>query len=127
MTTSPAAHVTTLSEFLLARISEDEEHVRVNPGYVVPANPEGQWIKIARPEAECEAKRRIVTLHYDYWAESNEANAEWEDPKDRLPSFCACCNDSEVYYEAGRWPCTTLRALALPYAGHPDFRSEWAI
>lgn len=35
-------------------------------------------------------------------------------------------NDRPVVNPSG-WPCLTLRALALPYAGHPDYRDEWRL
>lgn len=132
----------TLTEFLLARIAEDEDRAEYverewanakmglysNDSYV---NAEQTWRDIGRTgflpnrvRAECEAKRRLVGEHYDYWAEDNARALE---PEDIQPSFCACCNDGEKYYNTGRWPCTSLRSLALPYADHPDYQQEWAI
>jgi hypothetical protein len=32
------------------------------------------------------------------------------------------CGTDDVTY-----PCRTLRALALPFVDHPDFRQEWAL
>jgi hypothetical protein len=85
----------TLTEFLLARIANDErdarQRIQMGEGrisaYKVPPP--------ARIHAECEAKRRIVGLH----------------PCDN----CGAAFD----------PCETLRLLALPYADHPDYREEW--
>lgn len=103
----------TLTDFLLARIDEDEDEAKAAMG---PANsPMGDdaadevlWMARnegvaeagiehfarhdpARVLAECEAKRRIV---------------EWysgSDPDDQ----------------------PVVKLLALPYAGHPDHREEW--
>jgi hypothetical protein len=71
----------------------------------------------ARVLAECEAKRRIIEEHAPdkgYELDTCHRCADWEDPGwDHEPP------PSVVY------PCLTLRALALPYASHPDYRDEW--
>jgi hypothetical protein len=87
----------TLTEFLLARIAEDEAAVRrempgrwtnwlaqTRPGLVPDLDP-----RLKRALAECEAKRRIV------------------DVADEAPGV--------------------LRFLALPYAEHADYREEWEV
>lgn len=96
----------TLTDFLLARIAEDEaaaEHVnrgRWNSrvalldldlyGHVARQHPK-------RVLAECDAKRRIVKTCAVY--EYEVTNAYGYDD--------------------------VLAALALPYADHPDYREEW--
>ena len=121
----------TLTEFLLERIAEDEESLPcencgrpVEPdgpredgdfGHVAAAlradDPEAQefWADpcpspepTRRALAECEAKRRIVEecqriLGVKWW--------EYEDAPGLADSV--------------------LSSLALPYAGHPDYRDEW--
>lgn len=95
----------TLTDFLLVRIAEDEsragEHhhlICFAPGVICNcAYP-------ARVLAECEAKRRIVS-HCDLLI--------------RGPEFG---HFTESDGDSGR---TILRALALPYADHPDYREEW--
>ena len=91
----------TLTDFLLARIAEDEEHARFDGAHWVDcehfvAFSEGGMPCAcnldARVLAECEAKRQIL----------NGA----------LPPF---------YRDL------CLRALALPYADHPDCREEWKL
>jgi hypothetical protein len=82
-----------LIEFVLARIAEDEEIVRLK-------GITGR--RVERGQLECEAKRRIVELHR---AKDN--------------GFCTHCN--------WKWPCVTLRLLALPYADHPDYQPEWRV
>lgn len=90
----------TLTEFLLARVAEDEVRSRVlRPGYPSPA----------RMLAECEAKRQIVELATEQQKYDEERAAGWDAPYDPAWSY------------GGR----TLAALALPYADHPDFRDEW--
>lgn len=54
---------------------------------------------------EIDAKRRIVALHCD---------ERGGDPS---------CSSIDYPEKAG--DCETLRALALPYANHPDYRAEW--
>ena len=105
----------TLTEFLLARIAE-EEHVAQQWPLALDPPPKGHafWIDTAghpvyeprtKVLAECEAKRRIVEIH---------------GPSDRREydyALCKRCTDGH--------PCDTLRLLALPYADHPDYREEW--
>ncbi len=105
----------TLTEFLLARIAEDEETAR-QPDLMWPSSWTAKFhhyealretkprdyamgryctqFDPARVLAECEAKRRIVAL-----AESvTDMHAEWE---------------------------TLEMLLALPYADHPDYDETW--
>ena len=99
----------TLNEFLLARIAEDERHARklaetdrrpVLSLAVTVNHPE-------RLLLEVEAKRRIVDLHSgpDYWESAD---------------FHLCVDSMTANSD-----CETLRALAMPYADHPDYREEW--
>jgi len=64
----------------------------------------------ARVLAEGDTKRRIIEQHH------------------RSGVTCPRCSlgteDGQVVFE--RDPCETLRALALPYADHPDYQPEWA-
>jgi len=114
----------TLTDFLLARIADDEaaarglghahwiddgtwwlegvEHSVIGPDEVAFTHP-AYVPHIVRHDptrvlAECEAKRRIVEHH---------TQSEWGHEHDP---------DS---------PCHTLRLLALPYVDHPDWREEW--
>lgn len=108
MTTAETVQ-TTLTEFLLARIAEDEDPERLCESW----HSQGAFGCSAcdRVLAECEAKRRIVELHADD------------------QNVCASCDDlSNPYLFDGSltgWPCPTLRALAAIYAGHRDYRDEW--
>lgn len=121
----------TLTEFLLARIAEDESAARA-------AIPEGAYphfgetaaeecVEMAKSEgcaaegyrhlrrwlpdrvlADCEAKRKVVELH----SENDTTPSRYE---------LECWNCREDY------PCTTLRLLAPVYASHPDYREAWRI
>lgn len=108
----------TLTEFLLARIAEDEAAAREvmadNFGDGPIGTGDDPWpserafaerYTVARVLAECEAKRRIVEEHSGITA----TDIDW--------SACSVCRDTS--------PCVTLRALALPYADHPDYREGW--
>lgn len=69
----------------------------------------------ARVQAEVDAKRRILDLHPCAGGDVNEP-------------FCLTCTPDEALYGeslAGRWPCPTLRLLALPFSDHPSYREEW--
>ena len=92
----------TLTEFLLARIAEDEASIHAGSG--------GRYGP-DRIRVECEAKRRIVERMTEYCWGSGRIQSEPRPP-------CGVCS---------RVGCVTLRALALPYADHPDFDSTWKV
>ncbi len=96
----------TLTEFLLARIAEDEAGARQGQRHGGV-----QAAVCTRVLAECEAKRRIVELHAD-----GGRNA-WIG--DRFVNWCTA--------DKATWPCQTLRLLALPYTDHPGFDPVWRI
>lgn len=111
--------MTNLAEFLLARIAEDEAAARESASVLLIINTE-RCNRIGSDEhrtylhfdrhgptrvlAECEAKRRIVAVHYILDG----------DPE----PFCWNC-DEDV------WPCKTMAALAQVYADHPDYDEAW--
>lgn len=106
-----ATQVVTLTDFLLARIAEDEATAREYAlgaysmvGEAVDAHAEvlGEDRAAARVLAECEAKRAIV----NYFRVMRE-NAEQFDAL-RL-------SDADA----------VLTMLATVYADHPDYRDEW--
>jgi hypothetical protein len=104
----PAMAMTGLREFILARIAEDESRVRDLGGGVAHGDA---LMSPARLFYECTAKRMIVAVHSISPAAPSTDDAARQ--RDR------CAHDGTLY------PCLTLRALALPYADHPDFRVEW--
>lgn len=79
--------------------AEDEQHDSIAQAMVTPAAAHIARHDPARVLAEVAAKRAILRLHVP-----------------EVPSWCPRCDS---------WPCSTLKALALPYAGHPDCREEW--
>lgn len=124
----------TLTDFLLARIAEDDAVAReasplpwevadrgmavVTPtGFKVAPRIQRRATRehVARHDpvrvlAECEAQRRIVARH--------------QSDGDEFP-LCTTCR--EVGPDAQAWPCDTLRALAAVHVDHPDFREEWRL
>jgi hypothetical protein len=112
----------TLTEFLLARIAEDKAVAQAayddlnydgdgtrwttSSGYEhnILSGVLAVFERSMSPErvlAECESKRRIITL-----------------------GICLAC---EVEYQPCDHKERTLRLLAMPYADHPDFQPEWRI
>jgi hypothetical protein len=136
----------TLTEFLLARIAEDEARVDTIPDWYCTDSARGEgwgsrgdcplcdrymfdgteaatkdamWEHMedvhrrTRVLADCKAKRRIMGLH------------------ERQPTgHCSTCTPADYGWfdhepDFAQWPCDTMKALALPYAAHPDHREEW--
>jgi hypothetical protein len=134
----------TLAEFLLARIAEDEAKARdafydgqmwvPEEEAVVAADRDldrvffldrkrdavhaANWSP-GRVLAECEAKRRIVEEY---------AEAIAPDPNPYHGSNTGTPSD-DGFYEGGWEDALKLacQCLALPYAGHPDYREEWRV
>ena len=112
----------TLTEFLLARIAEDEadpwrgaeligtDRVVGRAEREALAADEREWV--ARALAECVAKRRIVNGHTGWHVCPNLTDEGYTDYGD----------GSGDEWEA---ICPTLRTLAAIYADHPDFNPDW--
>jgi hypothetical protein len=113
--------MTDLIEFLLCRISEDEEIAAAARGELImtPSDltPYLDRFAASRALAECAAKRRIVALHSPVEGTSATVCEE-------------CGPEEDVKFQVrhyGRgFPCRTLRLLALPHADHEAYRPEWA-
>jgi hypothetical protein len=103
-----------LADFLLARLSEDQQmYGHVTDYYFGDAWAPFAWgteidVNGARWLAECDAKRRVLAEHGVEYA-SNGSRVEW--------LWCPTCQDGT--------PCATVRLLAFPYAEHPEYRDEW--
>lgn len=127
----------TLTDFLLARIAEDEDAVtaRTRSGasastdlveHFVDQDEDERWIleiSASRVLAECAAKRQIVDQHLEHEAlVMVHDTRRWDDgmsEKDRLDWRRAVARRSATSH--------VLEALALPYAEHPDYLPpcEW--
>jgi len=126
----------TLTEFLLARINEDEDAARaVNGarwnsqvtllstdlyGHVIRQHPD-------RILAECDAKRKILELHASDEHECVEMHrgvysADW--PEGTYAKAGEAWAHPSLELHIG--PCPTLLHLAAVYADHPDYNPEWA-
>lgn len=137
------SNVSDLTDFLLARIAEDEAAARAcepeserHPygDRTIPATPfdrlgpeiEGylggslgahaaRWHP-ARVLAECEAKRRIIDLAFVHM-QFVDGELGCSHSADQIRNGrCADIDPAED---------SLLRTLALPYESHPDYRSEW--
>ena len=108
----------TITEFLEARITEDE--------LLLDASRTGEWIVFDRAVAECAAKRAIIDVHHphDHGGEHGDAvfcdECQW-DHGDDSPRI-----DNQSVEGFGTHPCRTLALLAAIYADHPDYQQEWA-
>jgi hypothetical protein len=104
----------TITEFLLARIAEDEAVAR-SFHYDWSSSQEALRRQFV---AECEAKRRIVELH----AQRDDAPACSE-----CGGFTSTTGARGIEHAGylAPWPCPTLRALASVYADHQEFQGAW--
>lgn len=119
----------TITEFLLARIAEDEA---VANGYTADqwGNPYSDGSTYDFDErftpasvlAECEAKRRIVELHEPcgYYG--------WRTPPPVEPKawYCETCQCEDGVIN-DHYPCYTAKVMAAVYAQHPDYDEAWAL
>ena len=105
----------TITEFLLARIAEDEEQATRSKAEVAAGKKFAvfaSWINLTadRMLAECEAKRRIVDL------------AQSVDGDERYAAEVIGGVDGDTVDTDGA---DILRALASVYADHPEFDEAW--
>lgn len=100
----------TITEFLLARIAEDEKLANYFDPYGAAVGPR-------RVRAECKAKRAVMEIHKIQQVPEDSplrSEDEWTCP------FC----------DEDRWPqgvCRTIRAIASVYADHRDYNTDWAL
>ena len=107
----------TITEFLEARIAEDEKRA----AYYGPLT-----LGMRRLLAECAAKRAIIAIHHPHNHGGTHGDAvfcdecQW-DHADDTPRI-----DNQPVENFGANPCRTLVALAAVYKDHPDYQQEWA-
>lgn len=98
--------MTTLTDFLLARIADDQRRARrfwdewSRDGGVIDV---GRYVGPTQTLAECEAKRRIVLEFQKHDQRNSLEQQAWQ-----------------------VWD-LILHILAAVYASHPDYQAEWAI
>lgn len=119
----------TITEFLLARIAEDEAVARealAEPWAAGSWTPEvyddgirNRAVAFApeRVLAECETKRRIIELH-------DHVEQTYTDTPG-VEFGCTICHIGAHGEDFNGGWCDTVRALALPYADHPDYDEAW--
>jgi len=121
-----------LADFLLARIAEDEENC-LRYLDVLPAGDMAPLFR--RVLADCEAKRRIVEMHKAWpvlvsrepvYEETGSADG-FNNIAVRMSQEIAWLTEQEYRAKFGDEPAVApmLRALAVSYADHPEFREEW--
>ena len=119
--------MTTLTDFLLARIADDEQEIHRLRATVAEDDawreddPFPEAGKVDRPLAECEAKRRIIELHLN-----NESRVvayrspRWAD---------AMTDDDRMDWRKAEARCaateSAVRLLTQVYSDHPDFDPVW--
>lgn len=100
----------TITEFLLARIAEDEadangedeDYADTTLFPTIDSDHQARW-HTDRVRAECAAKRAIIDMALDLQLS----------PTERLPAWVPANGE------------LALRHLAAVYANHPDYRQEW--
>ena len=122
----------TLTEFLLARIAEDEavaERGGFHNGKGTFANDNYGCLLVqpSRVLAECEAKRAIIALHEIEVEKVSLAPFDQTTGEPVPPEFDVTCNLCGWVSDNPISGCDTQRALALPYADHEDYRDEWKL
>ena len=108
----------TLTEFLLARIAEDEAMVADEPGHTGGKRPWALYAQLdagigvdpRRVLADCEAKRQAVECA---WGDHLQIESEW-----------GSCQGRRALEAANDYP-GVIQWLASVYADHPDYREEW--
>lgn len=75
----------------------------------------------ARVLADVEAKRRILAPHKPQPLSKYDRQV-WRFKFECASESWTCYGDGADHVE---WPCETVKLLALPDAGHPDYREEW--
>lgn len=119
----------TLTEFLRARLDEDERVATVlgddmRQSWAIPEDESVAVIHMhrhapARVLAEVDAKRRIMDEHTTVVLRGGPGARYYETTR-----ACRSCEPPKQFPETAV-PCRTLRLLALPYAGHPDYDPAW--
>ena len=143
--------MTTLTDFLLARIAEDEAAAREAQEWTY--QQEAEWWAEGEWWLEGVCMSTIGSGHtgshivgYSYSDQTAEHIARHDparvlaecEAKRRIAeehvnegaldglSYCGTCEDRRKH-DAANWPCVTIRALAAVYADHPDYREEWRL
>jgi Family of unknown function (DUF6221) len=136
-----------LTEFLLARIAEDEAVARAAVGTAVFARQTGNWsfetvndqygpIPIVFAVTDTGAKTQVANLEGAWEREERGAHIARHDPACVLAECEAKRRIVALATELAEWDemgsstaeegDAILAALALPYADHQDYQQEWS-
>ena len=133
------AMATDLAEFLLARITDDEQAARECAKIYPPPWDMYDRGHSAKVQADAPHFRHVVDLDQDQvalgeveWLGDAIEHVSRHDPA-RVLAECEAkrriiADLGPPYWKAGGSSSpydAALRALALPYASHPDYREEW--
>src|SRR3954447_20235096 len=132
--TCPRGYRTTMSaltDFLLARIDEDERtagQATPGPWVPVPVGDADRWNVAPRGTAHRDvavdraagACRRPDAAHITHW-DPVRVRAECGARRRIVQLQQSALRDDPLDWEADE----VLRLLAVPYAGHPDYRRTW--
>jgi hypothetical protein len=117
----------TLTEFLNARLDDDEAGVRMMMATEARDHMTNRFYGSNLAERmlrEVAAKRAILALHepVPFWGNNPPSRAQ--QTRDNVRAwYCECqCLDGVI---EGEWPCGTVRALVSVYSDHEDFNEEW--
>ena len=121
----------TITEFLEARIAEDEARAgsgwaRLGDARWETSNDGQDFLTPSAVLAECAAKRAIMLVHrhHDHGGEHGDAvfcdECQW-DHGDDSPRI-----DNQPVEGFGTHPCRTLALIAAAYSAHPDYQQEWS-
>jgi hypothetical protein len=135
----------TITEFLLARIAEDETNAKAAIAWVAGGpTPYFGWYGAPGDEvskrfggakghivrhspnrvlAECAAKRAIVGF-YEYHRSNRDARRS---PRARAAEDEKASQDRRTQEARTRVADDAIRALAAVYVDHPDYRQDWAV
>ncbi|WP_378735954.1 DUF6221 family protein [Nocardia brasiliensis] len=106
-----------LVHFIRARILDDETGAGVDRG------GQGAW-SAQRILDECAAKRAVLAaLERDRKEKAAEDAWDWLDEGSAIAWLFGDSNEEKSKKLARE----ILRALALPYADHPDYQSDWFV
>jgi hypothetical protein len=119
-----------IKQFLGGRLNEDESIAQNaidqhGPGFDWSQGSNADDRQAARWNpwrvlGSCVGKRLILAAHHDVGPGTERRDGE-EDVL--LPHTCSSCG--QVDEHAIAWPCYTVRIMALDWAEHVDYQSEW--
>lgn len=120
-----AAHTgpMTITEFLEARIAEDEDYVKPMVGLGEYDRRDWAVLYGERVLAECAAKRRVLDL-YEHHRSNRDARRS---PLAREAEDDRAAQERRTQEARTRVAEDALRTLAAVYSSHPDYQQEWAL